>query len=162
MHLTGLGDGEGVALTALNGRVDLSGLVLCGIIVAGLGVLNDVTITQSSAVWELHELSPNRSARELFTSAMRIGRDHIASTVYTIAFAYVGATLPILLLVDTYGRPLLDVIGTEGVAEEVVRTLVGSIGLVLAIPLTTAVAVAVVKSAAARERAEPSPSTDPA
>jgi uncharacterized membrane protein len=162
VHLTGLGDGEGVALTALNERVDLSGLVLCGIIVAGLGVLNDVTITQSSAVWELHELSPNRSARELFTSAMRIGRDHIASTVYTIAFAYAGATLPILLLVDTYGRPLLDVIGTEGVAEEVVRTLVGSIGLVLAIPLTTAVAVAVVKSAVARDRAEPSPSTDPA
>ena len=164
VRLTGLADREGVTLTALNGRVDLSGLVLCGIIVAGLGILNDVTITQSSAVWELHELSPNRSARELFTSAMRIGRDHIASAVYTIAFAYAGAALPILLLVDTYGRPLLEVIGTEGVAEEVVRTLVGSIGLVLAIPLTTAVAVAVVKSAGARDRDRdrPSPSEAPA
>ncbi|MFJ2030020.1 YibE/F family protein [Streptosporangium sp. NPDC087985] len=162
VHLTGLADGDGVTLTALNGRVDLPGLVLCGIIVAGLGVLNDVTITQSSAVWELHELSPNRSARELFSSAMRIGRDHIASTVYTITFAYAGAALPILLLVDTYGRPLLDVVGSEGVAEEVVRTLVGSIGLVLAIPLTTAIAVLVVRSAAARERDQPSPSEDPA
>ncbi|GIH23628.1 hypothetical protein Aph01nite_19380 [Acrocarpospora phusangensis] len=159
-RLTGLADGEGVALTALNGRVDLSGLVICGTIVAGLGVLNDVTITQSSAVWELHELSPDRSARELFSSAMRIGRDHIASTVYTIAFVYAGATLPILLLIDTYGRPLLDVIGTEAVAEEVVRTLVGSIGLVLAIPLTTAIAVAVVKSPLTRDRTEPSPATD--
>ncbi|MEV6868257.1 YibE/F family protein [Streptosporangium subroseum] len=151
-HLTGLAENEAVTLTAFNGRVDFSGLVLCGIIVAGLGVLNDVTITQSSAVWELHELSPDRSARSLFASAMRIGRDHIASTVYTIAFAYAGAALPILLLVDAYDRPLLDVIGSEQVAEELVRTLVGSIGLVLAIPITTAVAVAVVKSAGGRTR----------
>jgi uncharacterized membrane protein len=145
-HLTGLGDTEGVTLTALNGQVDLSGVIVCGIIVAGLGVLNDVTITQSSAVWELYELSPDRSARSLFASAMRIGRDHIASTVYTIAFAYAGAALPILLLVDAYDRPLLDVITSEQFAEEVIRTLVGSIGLVLAIPLTTAIAVAVVKA----------------
>lgn len=145
-HLTGLGDADGVALAVYNGQVDLSGIVLCGIIVAGLGVLNDVTITQSSAVWELHQLAPDRSARKLFTSAMQIGRDHIASTVYTIAFAYAGAALPIMLLINAYDRPVLAVLTSAQIAEEIVRTLVASIGLVLAIPLTTAVAVAVVKA----------------
>ncbi|MFI6761676.1 YibE/F family protein [Micromonospora sp. NPDC050417] len=145
-HLTGLGDSDGVTLAVYNGQVDLSGIVLCGIIVAGLGVLNDVTITQSSAVWELHELAPERSARQLFASAMRIGRDHIASTVYTIAFAYAGAALPIMLLINAYDRPVLAVLTSAQIAEEIVRTLVASIGLVLAIPLTTAVAVAVVKT----------------
>ncbi len=150
-HLTGLGDTDGVTLAVFNSQVKLTDIVLCGIIVAGLGVLNDVTITQSSAVWELHELAPRISARELFTSAMRIGRDHIASTVYTIAFAYAGAALPIMLLINAYDRPILSVLTSAQIAEEIVRTLVASIGLVLAIPLTTLVAVAVVKAVGRRD-----------
>ncbi|MEU3454572.1 YibE/F family protein [Micromonospora sp. NPDC006766] len=145
-HLTGLGDRDGITLAVLNHQVNMTDIVLCGIIVAGLGVLNDVTITQSSAVWELYELAPRTPARKLFGSAMRIGRDHIASTVYTIAFAYAGAALPIMLLVNVYDRPILAVLSSAQIAEEIVRTLVASIGLVLAIPLTTLVAVAVVKA----------------
>ena len=103
-------------------------------------------ITQSSAVWELYELAPASSARKLFTSAMRIGRDHIASTVYTIAFAYAGAALPILIIVMLYDRPLMDTLTSAELSEEVIRTLVGSIGLVLAIPVTTLIAVLVVKA----------------
>ncbi len=134
--------------------MSLSGMILCGLVISGLGVLNDVTITQSSAVWELYELAPHTSARELFTSAMRIGRDHIASTVYTIAFAYAGGALPVLLMVSLYDQPLLTALTGVELAEEIVRILVGSIGLVLAIPVTTAVAVAVVKATGRRAAAD--------
>ena len=92
------------------------------------------------------ELAPETSARQLFTSAMRIGRDHIASTVYTIAFAYAGAALPVLILVMLYERPLGDALTSAELSEEVIRTLVGSVGLVLAIPVTTLIAVLVVKA----------------
>lgn len=153
-HLSGLADEDNQLLATVATDVDLRGVILCGITLAGLGVLNDVTITQSSAVWELHEASPSLTPSQLFGRAMRIGRDHIASTVYTIAFAYAGAALPVLLLIELYDRPLLEMLGTEPIAEEVVRTLVGSVGLVLAIPLTTAVAVAVV-TASRRGRAAP-------
>ncbi len=132
-------------LNQTNG-MSLSGMILCGLVISGLGVLNDVTITQSSAVWEMHELAPETSTRELFTAAMRIGRDHIASTVYTIAFAYAGSALPVLLMVSLYDQALLTALTGAELAEEIVRILVGSIGLVLAIPVTTAVAVAVVKA----------------
>lgn len=145
-YLTGVGDESSYTLSTTVPELSLSGLLLCGLLIAGLGVLNDVTITQSSAVWELAELAPGSSAGELFTAAMRIGRDHIASTVYTIAFAYAGAALPVLVLVSLYDRPLLDTFTTGQMAEEVAHILIGSIGLVLAIPVTTAVAVVVVKA----------------
>lgn len=144
--LTGATDESAMTLSTVVPNLSLSGLLLCGLLIAGMGVLNDVTITQSSAVWELAEIAPHSTARELFTSGMRIGRDHIASTVYTIAFAYAGAALPILVLVSLYNRPLIDTLTTGQMAEEVIRILVGSIGLVLAIPVTTAIAVAVVKA----------------
>jgi uncharacterized membrane protein len=126
--------------------------VTTGVIIAGLGVLNDVTITQASAVWELHETSPTMRPGRLFSRAMRIGRDHIASTVYTIAFAMAGAALPVLLLIYLYDRPILDVLPSEAISEELIRTLVGSIGLVLAVPLTTAIGVAVTRHAGPRTR----------
>ncbi|MBP2411375.1 putative membrane protein [Arthrobacter stackebrandtii] len=144
--LTGTSGDYGYQLLNLTQGMSLSGMILCGLVISGLGVLNDVTITQSSAVWELHEMAPHTSTRELFTSAMRIGRDHIASTVYTIAFAYAGSALPVLLMVSLYDQPLLSALTGAELAEEIVRILVGSIGLVLAIPVTTAVAVAVVKA----------------
>lgn len=149
--LTGTAEHNNYTLMTLAPGMSLSGMILCGLIISGLGVLNDVTITQSSAVWELYELAPDSSARKLFTSAMRIGRDHIASTVYTIAFAYAGGALPVLILVSLYNQPLLEALTGVELAEEVVRILVGSIGLVLAIPVTTAVAVLVVKATAARK-----------
>lgn len=145
-NLAGVGSHDAATLVNTSHNISISGVILCGLIISGLGVLNDVTITQSSAVWELYELAPGSSARKLFTSAMRIGRDHIASTVYTIAFAYAGAALPILIIVMLYDRPLMDTLTSAELSEEVIRTLVGSIGLVLAIPVTTLIAVVVVKA----------------
>lgn len=145
-YLTGLADHNAYQLQSVAGNLSISGMIMCGLIISGLGVLNDVTITQSSAVWELYELAPQSSARNLFASAMRIGRDHIASTVYTIAFAYAGSALPILIMVMLYRLPVFDALSSAELAEEIVRTLVGSVGLVLAIPVTTAVAVLVVKA----------------
>jgi hypothetical protein len=151
-HLTGVAAEDDYVLSAAAPDLQLTSVVLCGIIVAGLGVLNDVTITQASAVWELADGHldergrPAQGDRHLFTRAMRIGRDHIASTVYTIAFATAGASLSVLLLLAIYNRPLLQVLQTEQFAGEVIRTLVGSIGLVLAVPLTTAIGVAVVRA----------------
>lgn len=145
-HLVGVDDENAYTLINSSESLSVSGIILCGLIISGLGVLNDVTITQSSAVWEMYELAPGASARRLFTGAMRVGRDHIASTVYTIAFAYAGAALPVLILVSLYDRPFLDSITSGELAEEVIRTLVGSVGLVLAIPVTTAIAVLVVKA----------------
>jgi uncharacterized membrane protein len=146
-NLTGIGSEDDLTLTAVAGQVQLSGLLLAGIIVASLGVLNDVTVTQASAVWELRALSQDASATRLFTGAMRIGRDHIASSVYTIVFAYAGSALPVLLLINLSERPLNTILTGEALGQEIVRTLVGSIGLVLAVPLTTAVGVALVRFA---------------
>jgi uncharacterized membrane protein len=144
-HLTGVGSEDDLTLTAVAGQVRLSGLLLAGIVIASLGILNDVTVTQASAVWELRDLDPTVSPRRLFTGAMRIGRDHIASSVYTLVFAYAGAALPILLLINLADRPLSTILTGEAISQEIVRTMVGSIGLVLSVPLTTAVGVALVR-----------------
>ena len=143
-HLTGVAAEDDYVLAAAAPDLRLTSVVICGIIFAGLGVLNDVTITQASAVWELAD--SGGSQKHLFSRAMRIGRDHIASTVYTIAFATAGASLSVLLLIVIYDRPMVSVLQTEQFAGEVLRTLVASIGLVLAVPLTTAIGVAVVRA----------------
>jgi uncharacterized membrane protein len=140
-NLSGYGTEDTALLSAFAGSVSFQGLLTCALVVAGLGVLNDVTITQASSVWELRDAGPELSRGNLFTSAMRIGRDHIASTIYTIVFAYAGSALAILLLLTLYDRPILDLLSTESIAEEVVRTLASGIGLVLAVPVTTAIAV---------------------
>ncbi|WP_084677194.1 YibE/F family protein [Yaniella halotolerans] len=142
-YLIGLGEEYSYMLASVVPEIRLSGIVLTGLLVAGLGVLNDVTITQSSAVWEIKAAQPTISSRSLFAAGMRIGRDHIASTVYTIAFAYAGAALPMLIVVSLYDRSMLDTLMSAEMVEEVVRILVGSVGLVLAIPITTGIAVAV-------------------
>lgn len=139
-RLAGIGDEAGGMLSSYAPDLDLQGLLLAAVIVAGLGVLNDVTITQASAVWELRGAAPQMSRARLFNSAMRIGRDHIASTIYTIVFAYAGTALFVLLVVQLYDRSLLALVSTEELAGEVVRSLASSIGLVLAVPITTAVA----------------------
>ena len=137
-RLTGLTNEETAQLNTFDPTLDFSGLVLAGIVVAGLGVLNDVTITQASAIWQLHEVDPSMTWRELYTRGMTVGRDHIASTVYTIVFAYAGAALPLLLLFELYDQPWQVIVTSSALAEEVIRTLVGSIALVLAVPVTTA------------------------
>ncbi|MCZ2860121.1 YibE/F family protein [Blastococcus sp. VKM Ac-2987] len=137
-RLTGLTDEDAFTLQRFDPTLSFSGLVLAGIVVAGLGVLNDVTITQASAIWQLHEVSPEMTWRELYTRGMTVGRDHIASTVYTIVFAYAGAALPLLLLLEIYATPVWTLITSAALAEEVIRTLVGAIALVLAVPVTTA------------------------
>lgn len=160
-NLSGVSDETGELLTAYAGGLDYPSLLTGAIVIAGLGVLNDVTITQSSAVWELRAVGPELSRMEIFRSAMRIGRDHIASTIYTIVFAYAGAALSVLMLIYLYKLPLLDLLGTEDIGTEVARTLCSAIGLVLAVPLTTAIAAATVTKARAAHTGHPDSTTPP-
>lgn len=139
-RLSGLGDEASGLLSGMISEIDFRGLLTASILIAGLGVLNDVTITQASSVWELRAAAPTMSRREIYARAMRIGRDHIASTVYTVFFAYAGAALSALILLYLYNRPVLSLLTQEDIAIEIVRTLAGSIGLVLSVPITTAVA----------------------
>lgn len=155
VHLRGLNDEDSSLLTQLTGTADLSSLVLAGVIIAGLGVLNDVTITQASGVFEVREHAPDASFAVLFASGMRLGRDHLASTIYTVAFAYAGAALPVLVTIQLYGQGLGQVLSSSAIAEEVVRTALGGISLVVAIPFTTAVAAAAVAGAAVVRGAPP-------
>jgi uncharacterized membrane protein len=136
-RLTGLTSDETTTLLTYDPTLNFSGLVIAGVVVAGLGVLNDVTITQASAVWQLKEVDPALGWRDLYRRGMAVGRDHIASTVYTIVFAYAGAALPLLLIFELQRQPFWTVLTSSAVAEEVVRTLVGAIALVLAVPMTT-------------------------
>ncbi len=149
-RLTGLTSEETVQLQTFDPTLDFSGLVLAGIAVAGLGVLNDVTITQASAIWQLHEVDQGMTWRELYRRGMAVGRDHIASTVYTIVFAYAGASLPLLMLFELSGRSWWTTLTSAALAEEVIRTLVGSIALVLAVPVTTAAGAFFAKAAGSR------------
>ena len=149
-RLTGLTSEETVLLQSFDPTLDFSGLVLAGITVAGLGVLNDVTITQASAIWQLHEVDQGMTWRDLYRRGMAVGRDHIASTVYTIVFAYAGASLPLLMLFELSGRSWWTTLTSAALAEEVIRTLVGSIALVLAVPVTTAAGAFFAKAAGSR------------
>ncbi|MDQ6642510.1 MAG: YibE/F family protein, partial [Actinomycetota bacterium] len=139
-RLSGISNETGALQSGFVHDLNFQGLLTCAVIIAGLGVLNDVTITQASAVWELRGAAPDLDRRALFSRAMRIGRDHIASTIYTIVFAYAGAALSVLLLLYFYQRPVLSLVSTEDISEEIVRTLASGIGLVLAVPITTAMA----------------------
>ncbi|MFJ3922417.1 YibE/F family protein [Streptomyces sp. NPDC090022] len=126
--------------------IDMSGLLLAGVIIGSLGVLDDVTVTQTSAVWELHQADPEMGPRAVYRAAIRIGRDHIASVVNTLVLAYAGAALPLLLLFSIANSSVGAVANSELIAEEIVRTLVGSIGLVASVPVTTALAALVVSA----------------
>ncbi|WP_433285778.1 YibE/F family protein [Pseudonocardia sp. CA-142604] len=142
--LTGRDEDTANLASTLGTDLDGRGLVLAGLMIGALGALDDVTVTQTSAVWELRRADPYLRPTALFGAAMRIGRDHVASAVNTLVLAYAGAALPLLLLFSVAERGLTDTLTTQVIATEVVRTLVGSIGLVASVPLTTALAVAVV------------------
>lgn len=146
-QLSGLASEESTILLAFAPELDFRGLLLAAVIIGTLGVLDDVTITQVAAVWELHRADPESTGRQLYVAAINIGRDHIASTVNTLVLAYSAAALPLLLLFTQSGLAMGDVLTTETVAVEIVQTLVGSIGLVASVPLTTALACWVVTSA---------------
>ena len=136
----GAGFTAAARLTGLGVGIDTRGLLLAGMVIGALGVLDDVTVTQTSAVWELRRANPTLGARALYGAAMRIGRDHVSSAVNTLVLAYAGASLPLMLLFSVSGRGLGEVATSQDVATEIVRTLVGSIGLVASVPVTTAVA----------------------
>jgi uncharacterized membrane protein len=139
-HLTGLSEDQNNEVAAYLGNVSITGLLLAGFIIGSLGVLNDVTVTQASTVFELAGLGNGSSRRAIFLGAMRVGRDHIASTVYTLVLAYAGSALPLLLLFSVANRSLGDVLTSESVAIEIARSAVGGIALALSVPLTTAIA----------------------
>jgi uncharacterized membrane protein len=141
-RLTGSGDENSLFLMQmLQTPINLRGLLLGGMIIGALGVLDDLVTTQASAVFELHHANPSFEFRELFRSAMRIGQDHVAATVNTLVLAYAGASLPMLLMFSLSRGDYGYLVNFEFVAAEIVRTLVGSLGLVTAVPLTTAIAI---------------------
>ncbi len=146
MKLTGLSGDQTMNLQVYQGNISISGLLLAGFIIGALGVLNDVTITQASAAFELAAAGePSRLAT--FRAAMRVGRDHIASTVYTLIFAYAGSALPLLLLFSVAQQPFGSLVTTDAVAVELGRSFVGGIAIALSVPLTTAIAAALTSPA---------------
>jgi len=147
VHLTGLSEDQNNEVAAYMGSVSITGLLLAGFIIGSLGVLNDVTVTQASTAFELAEHGASR--RNIFVGAMRVGRDHIASTVYTLVLAYAGSALPLLLLFSVANRSLGDVLTSESVAIEISRSAVGGIALALSVPLTTGIAAVLATPAAA-------------
>ncbi|MGD9795283.1 MAG: YibE/F family protein [Acidimicrobiia bacterium] len=143
-HLTGLADEEAQILRVTADALDVRGLLIAGIVVGALGVLDDVTVTQVSTVSALHRAQPDLGRWDLYREATSVGRDHVASTVNTLVLAYAGAALPLLVLFEQGSKPLGRILTSEVIAVEIVRMLVGSIGLVLSVPITTALAAAVV------------------
>jgi len=141
--LTGLDEDTATLVGALGHGIDTRGLLLAGVVIGALGVLDDVTVTQTSAVWELRSANPLLGFRQLYRAAARIGRDHVSSAVNTLVMAYAGAALPLLLYSSISGVGLGSILSSSSIAQELVRAMVGSIGLVAAVPITTAIAAAV-------------------
>lgn len=140
--LNGSGDENVMFLMQLmESRINLRGLLLGGMIIGALGVLDDLVTTQASAVFELHHANPNLGFRGLYNAAMRIGQDHVAATVNTLVLAYAGASLPMLLMFSLGQGDYGYLVNFSFIAEEIVRTLVGSLGLVAAVPITTTIAI---------------------
>jgi uncharacterized membrane protein len=146
MHFTGLGDETNRILIGVLPDVQFGGLLLAGLIIGALGVLDDVTVTQAAAVWELAAADRRMARPALFGAAMRIGRSHVSATVNTLVLAYAGAALPALLTFSAINDNGFKVGLTDTVSQEIVRSLVGSLGIIAAVPITTAVAVAVAYS----------------
>ena len=156
-EFTGLATEEGLTLPLIAGDVDLASLLLGGAIIGALGALDDVTVTQVATVAELRYRSPDLSRRELISSGIRVGREHIAATVNTLLLAYAGAGLPLVLLFAVSDQSLAMVANSELIAVEIVRTLCGSLGLVAAVPVTTVLAALVKAGASTPEVGTPEP-----
>jgi uncharacterized membrane protein len=139
-HLTGLASEEPALLQLGGVEVSFEGLLLAGMVIGALGVLDDVTVSQASTVMALRAANPSLRFRELYGRALDVGRDHVSATVNTLVLAYIGASLPVLLIFSSGDLGFVDAVNVELVAQEVVAALVGSIGLIAAVPVTTALA----------------------
>ena len=140
--LSGLASEEAIFLNFnTRGTLDLSGLLLGGVMIGILGVLDDIAITQAAIVSEIYNSAPHLSRLEVYKRSLRVGREHVGALVNTLALAYTGAALPILLLFSTSSLPFATIVNQEIFATEIIRTIVGSIGLVLTVPITTLLAV---------------------
>jgi uncharacterized membrane protein len=151
MRLSGFGAEEAGFLQTAGVQLDTQGLLLAGIIIGTLGALDDIAVGQSSAIFELSKANPRLSWQALFRHGMTIGRDHIAAMVNTLLLAYVGAALPLVLLFSVYSEPLGITLNREIIAEEIVRTLVGSLGLLAGVPLTNLIAALAAQGKARRQ-----------
>jgi uncharacterized membrane protein len=139
-HLSGAASDESVYLGAAQSSVSLQGLLVAGMVIGVLGVLVDLTVSQASTVIALRRVDPSLGFRGLFRGALEVGHDHIAATVHTLVFAYAGASLPVLLIFSVGDTSFADAVNGEAVADEVIAALVGSIGLIASMPITTALA----------------------
>jgi uncharacterized membrane protein len=140
-QLTGYGDENMFYISQLTqNTLNVRSLLLASILIGTLGVLDDLVISQASAVFELFRNKPEQTFMTLFRSAMNIGQDHIAATVNTLVLAYAGASLPMLLLFSFRNVNYGAAVNLEFIAEEIIRTMVGSLGLFAAVPITTALA----------------------
>lgn len=139
-HLTGFNSEEAGFLRALHGDLNIKGIFLAGIIIGVIGILDDIAVSQSAIVFQLKHANNKLNIQELFTRGMNVGKDHIASIVNTLVLVYTGASLPLLLLFINSPQSLNQIISMEMVSSEIVRTLVGSIGLILTVPITTLIA----------------------
>lgn len=140
LHLTGVASEEASFVTLTYQNVNMQGLLLAGILIGSLGVLDDVTVTQAVTVSELAAANPALRRVQLYRAGARVGRSHIASVVNTIVLAYAGASLPLLILLAGAQAPLGELLTGQMLAEEIVRSVVGSMGLLAAVPITTALA----------------------
>jgi uncharacterized membrane protein len=158
-HLNGVADETANFLSITEGEINMRGLLLAGIVIGSLGVLDDVTVTQSATVSELAQANPSYGFRQLYGAATRIGRAHIASVINTIVLAYAGASLPLMLLFAAGETPVSELLTGQLVAQELVRSAVGTIGLITAVPITTALAAYAASRTGKSERpSRPSPS----
>ncbi|GHJ44098.1 hypothetical protein Cs7R123_14400 [Catellatospora sp. TT07R-123] len=157
LHLTGMSSEESVYVTFVNADINMPGLLLAGILIGALGVLDDVTVTQAYTVTELAQANPSLGFAKLYAAAARVGRAHITSVVNTIVLAYAGASLPTLLLLVAGGAPLGSTLTSEFLAQEIVRSIVGTLGLITAVPITTALAALAAGGGRRERRRAPSP-----
>lgn len=145
-RLSGFASDEAVYLNfSTRGTLDFTGLLLGGIMIGVLGVLDDIAITQAAVVSELYGTAPHLSKREVYKKALRVGREHVGALVNTLALAYTGAALPLLLLFSTSESSISSIINKEIFATEIIRTIVGSIGLILTVPITTVLAIYILR-----------------
>ncbi|HEY3185840.1 MAG TPA: YibE/F family protein [Solirubrobacteraceae bacterium] len=154
-QLDGRSSDLAIYLQQTDGRVSLQGIVLAGLVLGALGVLADMAVTQASAVMALRKANPELGARAVFTGAFGVGRDHLVATTHTLVLVYVGATLPLLLVLQSAGVSATDALNAQDVAEPVVATLVGALALLLSVPLTTALAAALATHVPADALREP-------
>jgi len=143
-HLNGYSSDLAIVLNQSGINLSLQGIVLAGMVIGALGVLTDMAVSQASAVMALRRANPNQSTRQLYWGAFTVGRDHLSATIHTLVLAYTGAALPLLLVLQNSGVGFSDAVNTQDVAEPLVAMLVGAIGLIAAVPLTTGLAATLV------------------